>query len=212
MNRLMVCDDHSLVRAGLVAALTSDTRFHVVAEAESRAELMHWLDAGPQADTLMLDLSIGAAGVNDGIDLVAAVHLAKPTMPIVVVSMHDQAEIVSHAMQAGAQAYVTKGSSLQVLAEAILQVHRGYHYLAPSLVKPIIRQQQSAADGWSAALTPREREVLQLICSGKRLSEIAAAWGVSIKTVSTHKVRLMEKLDVASNAALIKLGVRHGLV
>jgi DNA-binding NarL/FixJ family response regulator len=210
--RLMVCDDHALMRAGLVAALKSDDRFSVVAEAETRADLLRWLDDGPEADTLLLDLSIDAAGVKAGIDLIETVRLAKPTVPVIVVSMHREAELVGHALHAGAKAYVTKDSSLQELVDAILQVQRGHHYLAPSLVEPIVRHQQAAADGWDAALTPREREVLQLICSGKRLSEIAAAWGVSIKTVSTHKVRLMEKLGVTSNAELIKLGVRRGLV
>jgi DNA-binding NarL/FixJ family response regulator len=212
MIRLMVCDDHSLVRAGLVAALRSDSRFSVVAEAENRADVVRWLDGGPQVDVVLMDLSIDAAGVKAGIDLVEAVHRVRATTPIVVVSMHDDAQIVSSAMHAGASAYVTKDSPLQVLADAIVQVDRGYHYLAPSLVAPIVRQQQAAADGWNATLTPRERQVLQLICSGKRLSDIAADWGVSIKTISTHKARLMEKLDVSSNAALIKLGVRRGLV
>lgn len=212
MIRLLVCDDHNLMRAGLVVALKGDDRFAVVAEAQSRAELLQCLDGEEAIDVLLLDLSLDAADVGAGVELIETIRQARPTMPIVVVSMHSDAELVGRAMQAGARAYVTKDSSLQVLADAILHVHRGHHYLAPSLVAPIMRHQQAAADEWDAALTPREREVLQLICSGKRLSEIAAAWDVSIKTVSTHKVRLMEKLGVTSNAALIKLGVRRGLV
>jgi DNA-binding NarL/FixJ family response regulator len=212
MIRLVVCDDHSLMRAGLMAALGKDDRFSIVAEADGRAALLQWLDGGSLADALLLDLSLDGAGVKAGVDLIESVHLARPEMAVIAVSMHADAELVTGAMRAGAKAYVTKDSPLQVLTDAILQVHRGHHYLAPNLVEPIMRHRQVAPDGWDAALTPREREVFQLICSGKRLSEIATAWGVSIKTISTHKVRLMEKLGATSNAALIKLGVRRGLV
>ena len=126
--------------------------------------------------------------------------------------MHDDAEIVSQALQAGARGFVTKDSSFDVLQEAIVQVHQGRHYLAPNLVEPVVLGRgPQAHQRWDALLTPREREVLVQLCAGRRLSDMAALWGVSIKTVSTHKVRLMEKLKVSNNADLIKLALRHGM-
>jgi DNA-binding NarL/FixJ family response regulator len=221
--RLVVCDDHELMRVGLVRALTDDPQLSVVAQAKSQAELLQWLDRGEPADVLLLDLSLGAAtgwaggpagvsaGVAAGHDLIRKIHAARRGLAVIVVSMHDDAEVVSHALQAGAKGYVTKSGPLQVLVDAIYQVHQGQHFLAPALVEPYVHHQHVPQEPWNATLTKREREVLGLICDGKRLSEIATDWGVSIKTVSTHKVRLMEKLNVNSNAALVKLAVRHGL-
>lgn len=211
MIRLLLCDDHALLRAGLVRALRDDPRLAVVAEAQTRAQLLQWLRSPEEADILLLDLSLDAGGVARGIELIEDAARARPLLPIIVVSMHNEAELVGRAMQAGAKGYVTKGSAMQVLIDAILQVHGGHHFLSPELVQPMLQHRPPPAAAWSAELTPREHEVMQLICSGKRLSDIAAEWGVSIKTVSTHKVRLMEKLNLASNADLIKLGVRNGM-
>jgi DNA-binding NarL/FixJ family response regulator len=209
--RLVICDDHELMRAGLVRALCDDPQFIIVAQAQTRAQLLLWLDSEVQADVLLLDLSLDHDGVVAGYDLIRQVHATRRELAIITVSMHDSAEIVSHAMQAGARGYVTKNSPVQVLQDAIRQVYCGQHFLAPSLVEPFVHHQHVPQAEWNATLTAREREVLGLICNGKRLSDIAAEWGVSIKTVSTHKVRLMEKLNVDSNAALMKLAMRHGL-
>jgi DNA-binding NarL/FixJ family response regulator len=212
MIRLLVCDDHDLVRTGLVRILQSDARFDVVAEASNRATLLQRLHGAQDVDLLLLDLRLDAPDVTSGLELIAHVHNAWRNLPIIVVSMHDDAEIVGRALEAGARGYVTKDSSFEVLRDAILQVHQGRHYLAPKLVEPVVLGRAAHSPRrWDALLTPREREVLTLICAGQRLSQIATTWGVSIKTVSTHKVRLMEKLDVATNADLIKLAVRQGM-
>ena len=96
--------------------------------------------------------------------------------------------------------------------EMIRAVYAGRLYLDPMLVEPVLRQRErSDEEPWNAALTPREREVMQMLCAGQRVSDIAVTLGLSIKTVSTHKVRLMEKLDITNNADLVKLGMRKGL-
>ncbi len=212
MIRLLVCDDHDLVRAGLVRILQSDDRFQVVGEASSRDQLMARLRRAQDVDVLLLDLRLDTPGVAAGIALIEALHATWHNLPIVVVSMHDDAEIVGQALQAGARGFVTKDSSFDVLQEAIVQVHQGRHYLAPCLVEPVVLGRgPQAHQRWDAMLTPREREVLEHLCAGRRLSDMAAGWGVSIKTVSTHKVRLMEKLKVTNNADLIKLALRNGM-
>jgi DNA-binding NarL/FixJ family response regulator len=209
--QLLVCDDQGLVRAGLVQLLQSDRRFRVAAQASGRVELLDLLHGAADIDVLLLDPRLGAPWLDSGIELIETLHAQWRSMPVVVVSAVDDAEIVGRALQAGARGYVTKDSNFDVLQDAILQVHLGRRYLAPNLLEPIVLGRAGLGrQRWDSTLTPRERDVMARICAGERLTQIAADWGVSIKTVSTHKVRLMEKLNVATSADLIKLAVRQG--
>jgi DNA-binding NarL/FixJ family response regulator len=212
MIRLMVCDDHEMVRTALVRALQADERFTVVAEAESAARLLAQLGGEPAIDVLLLDLSLGRDGVAAGLQTIEQVVSRRPDLPVLAVSMHDEPEIVRRVLQAGARGYVTKDSSIDVLQEAILQVVQGRRFLDPNLVEPVVtRAPPPARQSWDAPLTPREREVLTLISAGQRLRDIAIQLGLSVKTVSTHKMRLMQKLDVSNNADLIRFCVEHGV-
>ncbi len=212
MIKLLVCDDHEVVRTALVRVLLSDPSLSVLAEAANREQLLQAIPQAPEANLLLLDLNLGAAGVSGGIALIQAVCELPVAPPVLVLSMHGEPEIVSRAIAVGARGYVSKASSIDVLQEAIRQVHAGRLYLDPSLVEPILRQRErSSEEPWNATLTPREREVMQMLCAGQRVSDIATVLGLSIKTVSTHKVRLMEKLAITNNADLIKLGMRQGL-
>jgi DNA-binding NarL/FixJ family response regulator len=211
MIKLLVCDDHEVVRTALVRVLLSDPDLSVLAEAATREQLLDAIAVSPAANLLLLDLNLGAAGVAGGIALIQAVRALPAAPPVLVLSMHSEPEIVSRAITVGARGYVSKASSIDVLQQAIRQVYAGQLYLDPSLVEPVLRQREKSEGPWNAALTPREREVMQMICAGQRVSDIAVVLGLSIKTVSTHKVRLMEKLDITNNADLIKLGIRQGL-
>lgn len=209
---LLLCDDQTLTREALAQALDTDPRFRAVAQAGNRAELKDWLALQQPVEVTVLDLSRDSTGLIDGLEQLDLLRLSRPTLPVVVVSAHDEEDIVRAALQAGARGYVTKDYGLHVLHEALMQVSRGHHFLAPRLLEPMLQRQPADTDiSWNAGLTSRERDVLQLICAGHRLTDIAAEWGVSVKTVSTHKTRLMEKLGVDNNAALIKLGLRRGL-
>lgn len=212
MIRLMVCDDHEMVRTALVRALQADSRFTVVAEADSAAQLLSQLGGETAIDVLLLDLSLGRDGVAAGLQMLEQVVGRRPDLPVLAVSMHDEPEIVRRALQTGARGYVTKDSSIDVLQEAILQVVQGRRFLDPNLVEPVVtRAAAPARQSWDSPLTPREREVLQLISAGQRLRDIAIQLGLSVKTVSTHKMRLMQKLDVSNNADLIRFCVEHGV-
>jgi DNA-binding NarL/FixJ family response regulator len=211
MIKLLVCDDHEVVRTALVRVLLSDPDLSVMAEAATREQLLEAIAVSPAANLLLLDLNLGAAGVTGGIALIQAVRALPAAPPVLVLSMHSEPEIVSRAITVGARGYVSKASSIEVLQQAIRQVYAGQLYLDPSLVEPVLRQREKTEEPWNAALTPREREVMQMLCAGQRVSDIAVVLGLSIKTVSTHKVRLMEKLDITNNADLIKLGMRQGL-
>jgi DNA-binding NarL/FixJ family response regulator len=199
-----------MVRTGLVRALQVNDLFKVVAEASSAEQLLALVLARTEADVLLLDLNLGAAGLSAGIELISKVNAVNRALPVLVVSMHNDPEVVRSALEAGAKGYVTKDSALAVLEEAIRHLHQGRQFLDPNLVESlIVKSRRTKNAPWDVALTKREREVMTMLCNGQRVSDIALEMGLSIKTISTHKVRLMEKLNITSNADLVKLGIRH---
>jgi len=212
MIRLIVCDDHDMVRTSLVRTLESSRQFQVVNQAANGEQLLRLLaKPGTEFDILLLDLSLGSASLADSIDLIVQVLKRWPATRIIVVTMHNEPDIVNVALQSGALGYVSKASSIDVLQEAIAHAHQGRRFLDPNLVEVIVMKRQRDDIAWDADLTKREREVMARLCNGQRVSDIADALCLSIKTVSTHKIRLMEKLDIKSNADLIKIGISHGL-
>ena len=213
MIRLIVCDDHDMVRTALMRVLELHSSNQVIAEAASGEQLLQWLKVSPaiEFDVLLLDLNLGSATLTSGLDLIKQLIVIKPTAHIVVVSMHDEPDIVSKAIQNGAMGYVSKASSIDTLQEAICHAHQGHHFLDPILVESIVAKRPLACP-WDAELTKREREVMVMLCGGQRVSDIASSLCLSIKTVSTHKIRLMEKLGIKNNADLIRLGLQNRLI
>jgi DNA-binding NarL/FixJ family response regulator len=210
MIKLLVCDDHEMVRTGMVRALQTQGQFQVVAEADSAEVLLELVATQRTAEVLLLDLNLGGAGLAAGIQLISRVCAINATLPVLVVSMHNDPEVVRSALDAGARGYVTKESAFDVLEEAIRHLHQGRRFLDPNLVESLVMKARRTLNApWDAALTKREREVLTLLVKGQRVSDIALSMGLSIKTISTHKIRLMEKLNVSNNADLVKLGVLH---
>jgi DNA-binding NarL/FixJ family response regulator len=212
MIRLIVCDDHEMVRTSLMRVLEIGHHCRIVGDAANILQLHKLLELpGLAFDVLLLDLNLGCASLNAGIDLIKQLLTMDPLMRIVVVSMHDDPDIVTTAIQNGALGYVSKASSIDILQEAIAHAHQGRRFLDPALVAPIVAKRALPSTPiWDAAeLTKREREVFVLLCNGQRVSDIAATLCLSIKTISTHKVRLMDKLKVNSNAELIKLGMLY---
>jgi DNA-binding NarL/FixJ family response regulator len=210
--RLVLCDDHEMVRTALTRVLEMNHRCQVLAAVASAEELLKLMTKPAiEFDVLLLDLNLGSDRLSAGIDLIHQLLTQKPELQIVVVSMHDDPEIISTALQRGARGYVSKASSVDILHEAIRHVHEGRRFLDPALVGSIVaRRALPISNVWdAAALTRREREVMVMLCAGQRVSEVATALNLSIKTISTHKVRLMEKLNVKNNADLIKLGMLY---
>jgi DNA-binding NarL/FixJ family response regulator len=146
-----------------------------------------------------------------GVPLIEALRRARPELPIVVLSMHSDGQIVSRALRAGAAGYVAKGSSIAVLVEAIERVAAGGRYIDPALVECVVFDQASMPMPLHETLSARERQVLSMIVAGLRLGEIADRLHVSAKTVSTHKTRLMQKLRIDNNADLVRYAVENGV-
>ncbi|MEW6704458.1 MAG: response regulator transcription factor [Pseudomonadota bacterium] len=206
-RRVLIADDHAIVRGGLRRILATADDLAVVGEAASGAEALSLLAAG-QADLLLLDLAM--PGMN-GVDLIRRVLQERPGLPILVLSMHNESQIVTSALRAGAAGYVTKDSDPEVLLAAVRKVASGGRYIDPSLVDSVVFHGANRETGPHEQLSARELQVLERIVAGLSLGSIADELRLSPKTVSTHKMRLMHKLGVATNAELLKYALRHGL-
>jgi two-component system, NarL family, nitrate/nitrite response regulator NarL len=197
--RLMLVDDHPLVRDGLRARLASVPGLAVVAEADSAASA---LEIAPRAAPDLVLMDIGLRGAN-GIEATRRLRALLPALHVVVLSMHDNAEYVREALQAGAAGYVLKDSPAEDIVEAIHAVMAGGQYLSAGVVAAPAR---SRGDD---SLTPREREVLALIAEGLSSKDIGERLAMGVRTVETHRTSLRRKLELPSAAALVRYAVER---
>lgn len=209
MTKLLIADDHAIVRSGLrqIFAMTPDLQ--VVGEAVSGAEVLDSLRQAPY-DVLLLDLNM--PGIS-GADLIARVRAHRPDLPILVLSMHDQPPVVASALKAGATGYATKDCEPDTLFAAVRQVARGQRYISPALAEKMVLQATLQAPELAhELLSQRELEVLRLLTKGLGVNAIAEQLAISNKTVSTHKTRMMEKLQLTNLADLVRYAIQHKLL
>jgi len=209
--RILITDDHTLVRAGFRALLQSIEGLEVVAEAGDGREAL-LLVAAKNPDLVFMD--IGMAGLN-GLDATARITKDFPTVRVIILSMHTNEEYVLQALRAGAVGYLLKESGTAELELAVWAVARGETYLSPAVSKYVIADYVRRVGGEPnslARLTPRQREVLQLIAEGHTTQEIAHTLKISVKTVETHRSQLMERLQIHDIAGLVRYAIRVGLV
>ena len=206
MIRIVIADDHAIVRAGVRALFSTEDDLSVVGEAADGREAVAEVRRH-NPDVLLLDLTMPEA---NGIDAITQVCAACPSTRVVVLSMHASAEYVRPAIRAGASGYVVKGSGLEALVDAVRAVAAGENFF-DSKVAAMLRENDGVVDPLDR-LTPREREVLQLVAEGLTNREMAARLGVSAKTVDTHRTSLMRKLDLHDAPSLTRFAVRRGLV
>lgn len=204
MIRLMVVDDHELVRAGLIQYLGLAPDVKVVAEAGDGATLMEKLRATP-VDLVLLDLNM--PGLCDA-DLIARLRSAYPNLHILVLSMHNETQTVMRAMKAGASGYISKNCMPPVLLDAIRKVVATGKYLPPNVAEQLaFASARTRSDDPLEALSEREQQIYRLLIKGDSIGEIARQLCISDKTVSTHKSNLLNKLGLKNVAEL----VRHSL-
>ncbi len=209
--RVLLAEDHTLVRAGIRALLESLEGVEVVAEAADGREALR-LTQAHAPDILLMDITMKEMN-----GLEAAARLAKEhsATRVIILSMHADQVYVRQALQAGAAGYLLKGSDLAELELALKAVTRGDTYLSPSVSKDLVGDLLNGKAPTANpldALTPRQRETLQLIAEGKTTKEIANRLNLSIKTVETHRAQLMERLNIHDVAGLVKFAIRVGLV
>ncbi|CAB3747817.1 response regulator [Paraburkholderia solisilvae] len=201
--RLILVDDHPLVRDGLRARLEAVPGFAVVGEACNADEAIA-LAAAHEPDLVLMD--VGMNGMN-GIMLAGVFHERFPAIRVLMLSMHDNIEYVTQAVRAGASGYVLKDSPATEIIGAISAVLDGQTFFSAELGVRMI--QASAAPAPLARLTPRERDILDALAEGLSSKQIAQRNGLSVRTVETHRLNLKRKLDIEGQAELIKFAVEH---
>ena len=209
--RALLADDHALVRAGIRALLGEMEGVTIVAEESNGREALA-LVREHHPNLLIMDISMKEL---NGIEVTARIHEESPQVPILILSMHDTEEFVRRALTAGAAGYLVKDSAPLELAMAIESVMRGETDVSPKVSRHLVSNLlgNGQAKGSSIdSLTPRQREILQMIAEGNSTKQIAFALGVSVKTVETHKAALMERLGIHDIAGLVLYAVRNRLV
>lgn len=209
--RVVLADDHALVRAGFRALLSSLPGVEVVAEATDGREALELIKAH-HPDIVLMDITM--ANLN-GLEAAARAVKEFPSVRIIMLSAHSNEEYVGMALRAGASGYLVKDSGTAELELAIKAVARGETYLSPAVSKHVITDYVRRVGGEAGSLellTPRQRETLQLIAEGKTTKEIARTLHVSVKTVETHRSQLMDRLDIHEVAGLVRYAIRVGLV
>lgn len=210
-TRVLLADDHTIVRQGLAGILQAYEEFEVVAEAADGSEaLAKTLATKP--DVVVLDVSMPRL---HGLEAARRIHKALPGVRIVVLTMHDEEEYVLKMVRAGACGYLVKDGAASELVAAIRAVRRGQSYFGPQAAKALAEARgadRALPEDPYARLTEREREIFHLVAEGRTNAQIAALLGISPKTVDNHRTHLMEKLGVHSATQLLRYAARHGLL
>ncbi len=209
--RILLADDHVLVRAGLRKLLESLPDVEVVGEASDGLDLLAQV-AKLKPQMVLCDIAM--PGLN-GLEATARIHKSWPDIPVLILSMHQNEEYVRQALRSGATGYLLKESAPLELELAIQAVRRGETYLSPMVSRGIVSdyvQRLREEESPGSVLTPRQTEVLQLIAEGSSSKDIARRLELSIKTVETHRSQLMKQLDIHEVAGLVRYALRAGLI
>lgn len=206
--KILLVDDHAMVRAGLERILRDDIQAAVVGEAASSAEALDRVRAEPW-DIVVLDLSLPGRG---GLETVKDIHALRPGLPILVMTMHAEDLYALRAFRAGAVGYITKGCSPADLVAAVRKVAAGGKYVSPSAGEVLLGGLNSRSEAAPhASLSDRELQVLRMLGAGKTVTEIGAELSLSTKTISTYRARILEKLGMRTTAQLVHYCVAANL-
>jgi len=205
--KVLLADDHAIVRAGLRRLIEESGEIKVITEAADGEEALQEARKNPP-DVAVIDISMPGM---DGLEVVGQLRSFLPTLPILVLTMHEEEQYVGRALSAGAMGYVTKRSAPEELVKAIRRLHGGGRFLSDSAAEVLAAR---AARGKSPldALSNREMQVLRCLALGKTNREIAETYHISVKTVDTYRGRLLAKLGLRNNAELSRFALQHRLV
>jgi len=205
--RIVLADDHSIVRQGLRLLLERDG-LQVVAEAANGQEAVRLAQAH-KPDVVVLDLMMPLL---NGLEAGREIIQSGAAKGAILLTMHTQEHQIAAALRAGIRGYLLKTQAAEDLTKAIRDVLRGEIYLSPGVSRIVVDSYLTGAQPGSDPLAPRERQVLQLVAEGKTSKEIAAILGLTVKTAESYRARVMEKLDLHETAALVRYAIRHGII
>ena len=205
--RIVLADDHVLVRQGLKSLLERE-KFQIVAEASDGQEAVR-LTETHQPDIAVLDISMPTL---NGIDAARELGRCSPKTKTILLTQHEEDQYIHEALEAGVKGYILKNQVASDLILAIQRVSRGEFYLSPGISRAVVEAYRTRSERRADPLTARERQVLQLIAEGKSTKDAASLLGISVKTAESHRMNLMQKLDIHETASLVRYAVRRGLV
>ena len=209
--RILLADDHTILREGIKVLLNRERDMEIVAEAEDGAQALEQVRS-VKPDVVVMDISMPKIG---GLEVTREITETFPDVKVVILTMHDNEEYLVQALKSGAKGYVLKEAAATDLAEAIRAVVRGDAYLYPAVARKLVDDYVNRVrtiKTASESLTPREREVLKLVAEGHTNREIADYLGISVKTVENHRANLMRKLDLHDRTELARYAIKIGLV
>ena len=208
--RILLADPHTLFRAGLRSLLESIPDFRVAAEATAGQEVCQLADEH-RPDVALIEVAM--PGLN-GIEVVTRLSKSQPNVKTIMMSLHRDEERVRKALQAGSAGYLLKEAGFGELEMAVRACARGEAYLSPAVARYVVREFVRCTDGPSALvdLTPRQREILQLIAEGHTTKDTACRLGLNVKTVENHRAGIMKRLDIHDVAGLVRYAIRTGVV
>lgn len=209
MTRILIADDHAIFREGLKQILEDYEDLEVVDEASRGQEV---LDKVAKRDYDLLLLDIAMPGLS-GLDTLKLLKAQKPRLRVLILSMYPEEQYAARAIKAGAAGYITKASASEELVEAIRKVSQGGRYISASIAEKLLFEPGKEPERpLHERLTDREYQILCMIGRGKTVGEIAEALSLSVKTVSTHRVHILDKMQMKNNAELTNYAIKHGIV
>ena len=210
MIKVLLADDHSIVRAGLRRIVEESGEMEVVAEAADGKEAIQLVRKAPP-DVAVIDISMPGL---DGLEVLSQLQASDPQLPVLILTMHEEGQYVVRAIEAGAMGYITKQSAPEQLVKAIRKVHSGYRYLTDEAAEALALRIAKGGEGQSPldSLSMRELQVLRRLAMGHTNREIASAYHISIKTVDTYRSRLLKKLALRNNADLSRFAIQNRLI
>ena len=208
MIRVITVDDHPVVRRGLKQIIAAEQDMRVVGEAENAREAIRVIRR-TACDAVVLDITLPDAG---GLDVLNRLKSEHPTLPVLIMSIHDEEQYALRALKAGASGYLTKNSIPEDLIKAIRKITSGGKYISPSIAERLASEFASPGKSPHEKLSTREFQIMCLIASGKSLKEIGAALCISGKTVSSYRARILEKMNMSTNSDLTRYALEHHLV
>ncbi len=211
-HKVLICDDHAVVRAGLRLILQKEKDFQIVGEAENAGRAIE-MATRQQPDLVLMDISM--PGMN-GLDAMPRLHAAVPEAKVLILTVHDDEAYFFQALQAGVSGYVLKGASADELLAALRLVNQGGvpipRALSPKLLTDYLERSQKSAVSSYSTLSSREREILKLICKGRTNKQIAEELFLSVRTVERHRSSIMHKAGLENRAELVAYAVRQGFL
>jgi len=209
MIRVLIADDHALIREGLKKILKEETDMMVVGEACHPSEVLGFL-ATTLVDILVLDISMPD---KSGLEVLKEVKHRHPKMPVLMLSVHPEERFAVRALKAGAAGYVTKESATEELVKAIRRACRGGKYVSPNLAEKLAEEiEVDSQKPLHQTLSDREYEVMCMLATGKTLTQVAEKLSLSTSSVNTYRARILEKMKMKTNAELMHYAIRNRLV